>query len=761
MSKNFASLGARPGWPALPLVMLFFFCGSCDQLRSQAWNVNANGTWGVAGNWTPASIPGGVDASAALGTIITANRVVTLAAPVTLGALSLNDNNRHTITGSTLTFDVSTGEATITAQGAGGGADGHAINSAISLNDDLRVSRLSGGNLDINGAVANNGSSIRVISQTVVRFDGAISGGGGFSAEGPGTVTIGGGVANSFSGLTSVADGLLNLSKSSSVSAVAGNLSIGDGAGAAASARVAITSNEQIANTGTVTLAADGRLTLNASRSETIGALNATAASASVVLSTGGTLAVGSGSAPAGSFQGVISGAGAFRKTGTGSMTLSGNNSYTGATSVLAGVLTVQSASALGTAAGTTSVSSGAQLRLEGGLTVAENFTLSGSGISATGALRGISGNNTLSGSIARSASATIQNDAGLLALSGAQTGNNALTISGAGDTRITGNISGTTSAIVIKTGSGTLELAGAKTYAGRTEINGGTVRISADNNLGTAPGAATTGHLRFGGGTLDTTADLTLNANRRITLNAGGGTLAPDAGTTLTYAGVISGVGGLTKSDSGTVRLSGGAGSNRYTGGTTISGGTLALAKTAGQNAVGTGAILLNSGGTLLLENTNQIGDTTAMTLAGGTFSTGTGLSETLGVLTLTSDSSITLGGSIHNLRFGASNLAAWTPGAELTIYGWAGTGGFAGTAGRIFVGSANSALTSAQLARIAFDGHSGAQLLANGELVPMAVPEAETILAALLILGLLAWREGRRYALQRNVAQIASAIP
>lgn len=743
------SCGLRLVKLSLSVGLALFLSASCDQLRAQTWNLNANGTWGVAGNWSPAAVPNAVDATASLGAIITANRVVTLAAPVTLGTLSINDNNRYTITGSTMTFDVSAGTAAITAQGSGGAGDGHAINSAISLNDDLLVTRLSGGNLDINGAIANNGNAIRVSSQTVVRLDGAISGGGGLTAEGPGVVTIGGTSANSFTGITSVTDGQLNLSKSTSVMAVGGSLVIGDGVGAPASARVVITSSEQIANTSAVSLGSDAQLTLNASRSETIGSLSASSSAASVVLSAGSTLTVGSGSAPAGSFQGVISGAGAFRKAGTGSMVLSGNNSYTGATSVLAGVLTIQNASALGTSAGSTTVSSGAQLQIDGGLAVAENFSIAGTGVSGTGALRGLSGNSTLSGSIVRSASATIQNDAGLLTLSGAQTGNNTLTVSGAGNTTIAGNISGSTSAIVVKTGPGTLELSGAKTYAGRTEINGGTLRISADNNLGTAPGAATAGHLRFGGGTLDTTADMTLHANRRITLNAGGGTFDPNAGTTLTYAGVISGTGRLTKTDAGTMRVSGGAGSNTYSGGTTVSGGTLALAKTAGQNAVGAGAVLLNSGGTLLLENANQIGDATALTLAGGTFSTGTGYSETLGVLTLTSDSSISLGAAIHNLRFGASNLAAWTPGAKLTIFGWSGTGGFAGTAGKIFFGSSDTALTSAQLSGITFDGHSGAQLLANGELVPMAVPEARTVLTALLLVALFIWREGRRLTL------------
>lgn len=726
-----------------------FFCAMLgDRLFAQTWNTNASGTWGVAGNWTPGSVPNAVDATATLGSVITSNRVVTVSSPVTLGNLIFNDNNRYTVTGSTLTFDVSAGSAGISAFGAGGAGGGHAIGSAISLNDSLVVNRDSAGALTLTGAIANNGNSITVNAANSVVFSGAVSGGGGFIKSGNATVTMRGAAANTFTGDTQINEGILSLSKSTGITAVAGNLNIGDGTGAAGSAGVTVASREQIANASAVTIASDGRLTLNASRTETIGALNATSGTASVVLSTSSTLYVGNGTSPAGSFAGVISGAGNFRKIGNGTLTLSGANTYAGATTLTSGVLNIRNSTALGTAAGATTVSSGAQLQLQGGISVTENLTISGTGVGGTGSLRNISGNNTLGGSVVRAASATIQSDAGRLTFSGPMRGNNTLTVTGAGDTAISGQVSGSTSAILYKTGAGTLTLSGANTYAGRTEINGGTLSIGADNNLGAAPVAATTGHLRFAGGTLDSTATFTLNANRRITLNAGGGTFAPDAGTTLTYAGVVSGVGGLVKTDAGTLRLSGGAGNNTYTGTTTVSGGTLALGKTSGQNAVGTGAILLNSGGTLLLENSNQIGNSTAMTLAGGTFSTGTGFSETLGALTLASDSAITLGSGIHNLRFGASNLAAWSPSATLTIYGWSGTGGLGGTAGQIFFGTGTTALTLAQLSLITFNGYTGAQLLASGELVPMAVPESRAVLAALLVLGVVLWRECGRFS-------------
>jgi hypothetical protein len=59
---------------------------------------------------------------------------------------------------------------------------------------------------------------------------------------------------------------------------------------------------------------------------------------------------------------------------------LDGNNTYTGATNVTAGTLIANHANALGTLAGATTVSSGATVRIAGGLTIGEAFTISGTG---------------------------------------------------------------------------------------------------------------------------------------------------------------------------------------------------------------------------------------------------------------------------------------------------------------------------------------------------------------------------------------------
>ena len=78
-------------------------------------------------------------------------------------------------------------------------------------------------------------------------------------------------------------------------------------------------------------------------------------------------------------------------------------------------------------------------------------------------------------------------------------------------------------------------------------------------------------------------TANLALSGQRNISL-AGGVTAAFDTqGNGMSVPGIISGSGGLLKAGSGTLSL---AGSNSYSGGTTVSAGTLQLGNAAARSA-------------------------------------------------------------------------------------------------------------------------------------------------------------------------------
>ncbi|KAA0182580.1 autotransporter domain-containing protein, partial [Cupriavidus gilardii] len=190
----------------------------------------------------------------------------------------------------------------------------------------------------------------------------------------------------------------------------------------------------------------------------------------------------------------------------------------------------------------------------------------------------------------------------------------------------------------LVKTDLGKLVLEGNNTYTGGTRIDGGTVSIASDANLGDAAGGLT-----LNGGTLQTTADV--SSSRAVTL-AGNGTILTDAGTTAELSGTVAGTGALTKDGAGTLALNGEA---AHTGGTTIAAGTLQIGNggTTGSRAgdvanngtlafdrsdaytfdgtiSGTGAVRQSGTGTTIL--TANHGYTGGTTIEAGTLQLGNG---------------------------------------------------------------------------------------------------------------------------------------
>lgn len=237
-----------------------------------------------------------------------------------------------------------------------------------------------------------------------------------------------------------------------------------------------------------------------------------------------------------------------------------------------------------------------------------------------------LSGTNTYTGPTTISAG-TIQlgnaGTAGAIAPTSAITNNGTLVINrsnASAQGTDFGTIGGSGS--LTQAGSGTTTLNAANTYSGTTTITGGTLSVSADNNLGTAPGSATPASVVINGGTLSSSAGFTLNSNRGIALGttgSTGGTINVAAGT-LVYGGEIANNGGtnsLTKSGTGTLTLSG---INTYSGSSTITAGTVQIsaANNLGDgsvsNTITLGAATLRSTG-----NVYSLGSNRSITLTAG----------------------------------------------------------------------------------------------------------------------------------------------
>jgi fibronectin-binding autotransporter adhesin len=322
---------------------------------------------------------------------------------------------------------------------------------------------------------------------------------------------------------------------------------------------------------------------------------------------------------------GETGGARSLTKSGTGTLVLSGSDSYTGTTAITSGVLKMGSVTGLGSGTAV-SVSSGATLDLNNNSTTIAS--IAGAGSITLG-----------------SATLTAGSDNSTTALSGV--------ISGTGD--------------LMKTGSGILTLSGTNTFTGNTTVSGGSISVSADANLGASPPAATINAITLNGGALQTTATFSLGTNRGITLGAGGGTL--DTTGTLTYGGSLTGTGGLTKIGSGTLVLSG---ASNYSGGTTLSAGTLRAVTNA--SVLGTGNLAVAGGSTLQLaaDTATNFGRNTSITGSGVAAITvdrvtaGAGITQTMGTLALGAQTlKVTAGPNIttntaYGLTFGATSLSA-----------------------------------------------------------------------------------------------------
>ncbi|WP_440613834.1 autotransporter-associated beta strand repeat-containing protein [Candidatus Pelagibacter sp. HIMB1748] len=441
--------------------------------------------------------------------------------------------------------------------------------------------------------------------------------------------------------------------------------------------------------------------TLNMSSSDTIASLTGTSTGSIDLQNT--TLTIDQDTNT--TYAGVITdstGTSSVVKSGTGTLTLSGTNSYSGNTTINAGNLSVSADNNLGSAPGSADadniIFNGGGLIITSGVTFDSNrgVTMTGAGTintasSTTSNIQGVitgsgaltkSGDGTLTLSATNTNTGDITISAGTLDVQGQlESGNydgaiansGTFTINSSSNQTLAGVISGT--GALNKSGSGTLTLSGTNTYSGSTTITNGTISVSSSANLGATPGSADGDNIIFNGGTLSATNDFTLGANKGITLT-GNGTIEVTSSNTMTFDGIITDSGNLTKSGSGTLVL---GGANQNDGTITVNAGILEISD---QYSLGS-----SSGGTVVadgasLKITDAITITNeSLTLNGNGVSNGGALqaANTSGTITL-SGSATTLGSDTTiniddgNLTFGG-RLTAGANNYDLTITGGDGT--------------------------------------------------------------------------------------
>ena len=291
--------------------------------------------------------------------------------------------------------------------------------------------------------------------------------------------------------------------------------------------------------------------------------------------------------------SGVISGGGMLTQSGSGLLTLFGNNTYLGPTIVTSGVLRVQNANALGSTTVGTAVAPGAALELAGGITTAAEA------LDLSGTLASRIGTNTFAGviSLQRGATIDVSADAALIV--------NTTTINvGSND--------------LFKTGPGLLRFTADPNHLGMFTINDGVVELQHSGTIDTSFLVNTNGTLREitandlsdnyplqVEGALDMRTSDTfggLSGSGLIT-NSGSSSAAITVGgnnQSGSFSGVIrNGAGAatlsLTKANTGFQTLSG---ASTYSGGTTLSGGQLNInngGTSSANSAIGIGTFTIS----------------------------------------------------------------------------------------------------------------------------------------------------------------------
>ncbi len=340
--------------------------------------------------------------------------------------------------------------------------------------------------------------------------------------------------------------------------------------------------NSSISGGGSVAITGGGRVNLNVANSfngglsvvnSTVGANASSFGGGGITLNSGSMVISGSGNifnnvAINGgndintqaniTISGNVTGAGALTKSGAGNLNLWGFNSYSGGTTITQGTLTGDSASF---GAGPITIANGATLAFQQNTSGTFSANIVGAGaLTKSGA-----GNLNLWGFNSYSGGTTIAQ--GTLTGDSASFGTGPITIANGATLAFQQSTSGTFSANIVgagaltKSGAGNLNLWGFNSYSGGMTIAQGT--LTGDSaSFGTGP----------------------------ITV-ASGASIIFQQNVNGAFSSPISGMGGLVKSGSGSLTLTG---NNSYSGGTIINAGKLV------NNGSVAGPVTITSNGTL-----------------------------------------------------------------------------------------------------------------------------------------------------------------
>ncbi len=415
-----------------------------------------------------ASISAGSLTKAGLGTLVLTNANLAYSGTTKVSGGSLDVANSAALGSGPVLVS---GGATLQLDG-----DGMTIGNTLTLGSTTgaTLKNLSGSNT-WSGAITEAVTDTINVNAGTLTIVGVINGAGGLTKSGAGTLVLQG--ANSYMGITTASAGVLDVQASAALGnnatvtvAAAGTLQI-DGAGLDFSK----------------TLNLSGTLTSINGNNTWSGKISTLVATSKVNIGAGQSLTL----------SGIISGAGGLtaNTNGGGALIVTNANTYAGATAIKSGIVIVRNSKALGSTVGATTVSSGATIQVDGGvtgLTIAEKLTLNGGGAAgATGALESVAGANTCTGTISLATASTIAIDAGQLTISGIMSGAGSLT----------------------KDGAGSLILSALNTFSGGTTVNAGTLggggklgALLVNSGATIAPGSTTTkifktGNIAFSAG--------------------------------------------------------------------------------------------------------------------------------------------------------------------------------------------------------------------------------------------------------------------